>query len=228
MLRTGFIATLALAAGTASASTTVLNQQTDIVAPSFRGDANTTYLGWDVFDEVTIQNNIPVITDLNPDLGTAGGSFITNNGADHQSSSFNYYSGGSSVDETITFDAATGPGGFTTVIVQGITLFGALGAPIQFSEINGFAPVVNEQIPFPDGNAAGKGSFFVKYEIPGSIAASSSFDIDGGSFTSFDKFTVDTQWSATGFAPDTALVPEPGSIALLGLGGLLALRRRRA
>jgi hypothetical protein len=43
------------------------------------------------------------------------------------------------------------------------------------------------------------------------------------------ELTVDTYWSATGFAADTAVaVPEPSSFILLGCGiaGVYFLRRR--
>lgn len=209
----------------ATAAANEISTAADLFTPSFRGDSNTTWVGWDTFVD-TIDTAV-VINDSTPDIGTDGGSFVTTNGEDHVSSSFNYYASSGSVSETVTFDdpSAGQVGGYTTVIVQAHTLFGPLGADIVFGTIDGVAPVIDIQ----GDNALGSGQLFAKYEIAGPLT-DNFFDISSGafSFVSFDEFVVDAAWSPTAFASDTAtFVPEPGSLALLGVLGLAGAARRR-
>lgn len=222
----GATAASAVLAALPAAAVFDLSTTTDLVSPSFRGDSDTTYLGWDSFNDGD-PGPAELIFDDTPDLGTDGGIFETTNGEDHLSSSGNFYSSTGSVSETITFDVAAGAvgTGYTTVIVQAVTLFGPFGAETFFSDIDGVNPTVVFGF-----NAAGEGQLFAKYEILGTVV-DNSFDISSApfSFNSYDKFTVDTLWSPTGFAGDSAVVPEPAAFAIalaLGLPGLLARRRR--
>lgn len=221
---------LALSASTALASPYDLATATDLFTPSFRGDANTTWVGWDTFDDGGTLSEI--INDTTPDLGTSTGAFGTTTGEDHLSGSGNYYSGGTPVAETISFVTDSGADGFTTVIVQAVTLFGGWGDEVQFTSIDGVAPVQvlqsgNQRMNF--GTTGG--SLFAKYEIPGVIATPefSIFTSGPGNPTSFDMFIVDTVWSPTGYAADSAIAtPEPASasVALLAMLGLAARSRR--
>ena len=233
-MRQRFALLLLTAAGTAGANEITLLFETGVVAPSFRGDANTTYLGWDTFDSDDEQRIDPddgpfifeVINDTTPDIGADGGSFVTANDEDHKSGSGNYYSGFGAVSEAVSFDTAGVNGsGFTTVIVQAQTLFGQFGAPIAFTPINGFAP----SLVVSGTNATGKGQLFVKYELPGTADPQTFSMISGPfSFNSFDKFVIDTAWSPIGFAPATdSEIPEPAAalLALTALGASLARRR---
>lgn len=215
---------LALTACTAMASPYDLATATDLFTPSFRGDASTTYLGWDSFGE----RADTVLNDSTPDVGTGSGSFVTTNGEDHQSGSLNYYTGGGSVAEDISFatDGTTGSG-FTTVIVQASTLFGGWGSEIDFGSIDGVEPSLVVQAT----NAMGSGQLFVKYELPGTTDVE-TFSIGqelGGDPTSFGLFVVDSVWSPSGFAADTAIAtPEPAAVllTLLGLVAASASTRR--
>lgn len=217
-------------AGVASAATYDLATATGLFTPSFRGDTNTTWVGWDTFDDGGTLSE--VINDTTPDLGTGTGSFVTTTGEDHLSGSGNYYSGGTPVAETVSFTTDAGVGGFTTVIVQAMTLFGGWGDAVQFGEIDGVAPVLvlqadNQRMNF--GTTGG--SLFAKYEIAGPITTP-EFSISTPGFggpTSFDQFVIDTVWSPTGYAADTAIAtPEPASVTavLVALVGLVARSRR--
>jgi hypothetical protein len=211
-------------AAVATAAPFDLNTATGLFTPSFRGAANTTWTGWDTWNE----NLDGVITDSTPDVGTHGGSFNTTNNEDHRSGSANYYAAGGSVAEAITFTTPTGgPGGYTTVIVQGLTLFGAWSNDVTFSPIDGVSPTL-EVMELTNNNAAGAGQFFVKYEIPG-VITNPAFSISAApGHTSMGLFVVDASWSAAGFAADTAVhTPEPTSavIALVGIASAM-LRRR--
>ncbi|MEO0529143.1 MAG: hypothetical protein AAF266_01065 [Planctomycetota bacterium] len=227
------LAALAVTCSFASATPTDLAQVTDLLTPSFRGDANTTWVGWDTFDDVDPNplDSFHLIDDTTPDIGVNGGRFTTTNNEDHLSGSGNYYSGSGTVAEDITFDVDGVDGtGFTTIVVQGVTLFGGFGPPIFFSPIEGVLPTVTStsDAPFTTTNADGNGQFFAKYEIPTGLTGQQTLSIStppgGFSFTSFDKFVVDTVWSAAGFAPDSAIaVPEPAAavllvVAMAGLG----------
>jgi len=227
-----FVVALVMIGVSAPAATAVthnISTSTGLFTPSFRGGADTTWVGWDTFDDGNPDPLNELILDVTPDIGTDGGSFSTNNAEDHRSSSTNYYSGSGSVDETITFDVARGPAdGFTTIIVQAKTAFGPFGEPVAFGDIDGNSPV--EYVAGPNAvGGPGQSQLLVKYEIEGLVSVN-SFIISSGSFsfTSYDQFVIDTQWSETGYAPDTAIVPEPASLALLGLGGMALLRRRSA
>lgn len=211
------------ACANSGAATFDIATATGLFTPTFRGDANTTWVGWDTFDDNGAGDMI--INDVTPDVGTNGGSFVTTNDEDHLSGTLNYYSGSGSVSETITFDTPGGTDGSTTVIVQGATLFGGFGTIPAFSDINGVSPTVVDGV-----NATGAGQFFAKYEIPGALGATESFDISSGpfSFVSMGLFTVDANWSPSGFAPDSAIVtPEPCAalLAILGVAGVAIWRR---
>lgn len=221
-MRRNLLTILALSlTATTYANTFDIATATGLFTPSFRGDANTTYLGWDLFGDP----GDTVINDTTPDLGSAAGSFVTTNGEDHQSGSLNYYSSSGSVAEDVTFatDGVNGSG-YTTVIVQAVTLFGGWGVDIDFGPIDGVEP----SLVLMATNATGSGQLFAKYELPGT-ADPETFSMTSGpvSFTSFGEYVVDTAWSPSGFAADTAIAtPEP-SAAVLALLSIGALARRR-
>lgn len=214
-------------------------------APSFRdlGNLNanfTTHWGWGpgAFDGPTNNENI----DLPPvTLGIGGVDGTLSQGTDLR----DIVSSGNSI-YTFTFTSAGNPmnlqfgvptngtpgSGFTTIILQGMTMnFGSDTTfpddSFIFPDVAGISPAVvigqNNAAPFK------LGQFWAKYEIPGNAA---NYNIDlslAANHVSISRLEVDTQWSATGYAPDTAVVPEP-SAALLTVAGsaALILRRRRS
>ena len=230
-LTTTALAALTLAAGAADATTFDIRSATGLFAPTFRGDAGATWVGWDLFDDNGAGDMI--INDQTPDIGTDGGSFVTTNGEDHISGSLNYYSGFGAVAEDVTFEVDGVDGsGFTTIIVQAKTLFGGFGEEaIGFSPIEGVLPTVVSTVDRPavGANAIGQGQLFAKYEIPTGLSGTQTLSISGGIQTSIDQFVVDTFWSADGFAADGAVMtPEPTAavLAALALAGATASRRR--
>jgi hypothetical protein len=185
-----------------------MDQEATVVAPTSRGGANTTYFGWDTFCEVGF-DNVP-INDTTPDIGTTttGVSFVTTNGEDHISSSRNLYVGFGTLSEEVTVvtDGVVGSG-FTTIIAQAVTAFGGFpNASLTFGSIAGVAPEVVQTT-----NIAGKGQVWAKWKVPGN-EASYTFTVTGPtgvSGWSFDKFVVDTQWSATAYQTDVMSAGNP-------------------
>lgn len=192
-----------------------MDQLATVVMPSSRGNANTTYFGWDTFCEVGF-DNVP-INDTTPDIGTTttGVSFVTTNAEDHVSSSRNLYVGSGTLAEEVTVatSGTVGTSGSTTIIAQAITAFGPFPADISFGDISGVSPTVVQTI-----NATGKGQAWARWVIPGN-AASYTFTVSGPtgiSGYSFDKFIVDTEWKASGSTPDTMRATTPPTANVLG------------
>ena len=178
---------------------------TDLFTPSYRAGVGAQWIGWDDFDDGGAMNL--VVNDTTPDLGNSPGSFVCNNGEPHVSSSLNIYTSDGSLDETATFNTQGTPGaGFTTIIIQGVTLFGPLGTTIDFSDVAGLQPVENIQ----GDNLSGSGQFWVKYEVPGN-EASYTVTLSTGpfSFISMDRLVIDTFWSPTEYAVDSTVLQLP-------------------
>ena len=226
------VVALGLSAPGSWAATFYLSEQTDLIAVTGRGGPDTSYYGWDTFNELGSRDLPNTISDGTPELGTnpGGALIVTNNVEDHISNaSGNYYSGTGRVNETITADSvAVIAGGFTTIIAQGITAFGDFGSPLQFSAINGVLPTIAQAVnAFGGGGANGKGQFWALWELPGNqdsfqftITTDPAANGGGGSFVSIDKLTVDTLWSAGKPANDlvfAAPVPEPAVAMFLAL-----------
>lgn len=217
-----------IAANIASAQF-VINTATGLFDPSFRGAANTAWFGWGSgkFDGLT---NNELIDNPAPSFGATalGVSFTQSTTNDILSSGNNIYTGGAPATDLLLAIPTSGtPGsGFTTLIIQGKTAFGSYGVAPAFSEIAGVSA------SFAQGNNfLGAGQFWAKYEIVGNL---SSYDLAvtlaENSNTSIAELEVDTYWSATGFTTDTAVVPEPSALALLGFGsfaGLVLKKRAR-
>jgi hypothetical protein len=219
------LALLALVAGAADASAQfVINSSTGLFDPSFRGGPNTTWFGWGPgrFEGTTANE---LIDNPAPNIGTTltGTSFTQNPANDILASSDNIYSGAAAATDLLLAIPTSGTigSGFTTIIIQGRTAFGGYDTAPSFQPISGINPLFEV-----GANANGSGQFWAKYELPGNLASYDlTVNLPAASFISIAEFEFDTQWSATSFAADVAVVPEPGTIALSVLGGLALLFR---
>lgn len=212
----------------------IIKNTTDVFTPSFRGESNTTYFGWDDFEDSEVPG-VPLgsrIDDTTPDINTIGAPAGTRFKQDdallygHRSSSGNYYSGFGATDvagDTFTAptDGTEGVAGFTTVILQILAQVDNL-PPLEFDDVAGVSPEVVSGL-----NANNAGQYFVKYELPGNAA---SYDVrlftSAATSVAVDKFEIDTLYSPKGYAPDFAIVPEPATLAVAILGGAALLARR--
>jgi hypothetical protein len=241
---------LLFSAAAASAQThRPISEATGLFAPDFRGGSNTTYFGWTYGNwDGNVDTPPPNVDIINgtPNIGSGFGTLLTQaTPSDIISGSNNIYSDVPAINSVglslaIPTSGTVGTG-FTTIIIQGTGLNGAMFGldsgldTFGFGTINGIAPsyIYND-------NALLATQFWAKWELPGNAASYTvnitGFDINttpGDEFVfpiSITDMVVDTQWSATGYANDTALVPEPSS-ALMVLSGtalLGVLRRRRA
>lgn len=208
-------------ASAASAATFSIPAANGILTPTFRNQPNTTYFGWGSgsFDGAT--DNELIDSPATTLGGAAGAKLVQNHALDILSSTNNIYTGGNTLDLTITSPTAGTVGtGFTTLILQGKAAFGAFGTDPVFPSVNGVAPsaVVGT-------NATGAGQFWAKYELPGN-AATYDVQLTGGVALSINTLTVDTLWSATGYSADVAVVPEPSLLGAVAGACLLVSRRR--
>jgi len=239
----------AVLAGPSASAAFVVYEGTGLFAPSFRNGPAATYFGWAYG---TWDGNPPPAVgepDPSPDIingtpsinpgGLPGAGFITQGSSiDIVSGSNNIYSdvntiNGAGLQLHIPTAGTVGTEGFTTIIIQGSGLSGALfgfsGAldGFGFGEINGIEPEY-----LITRNASGTAQWWAKWELPGN-AASYTVDIfgqegsSGGSVLSVTDLQVDTVFSSSGYAPDTAIVPEPSGMLLSLLGVGLLIRRRR-
>lgn len=195
-----------------------LKGETDLVVPSTRGAVNSTYFGWDNFEDPAPGT---FLSDTTPDLGDTeivGVKFETTNGQLHRaSSSGNFYSGHSGTAEvaekvTVVTQGTVGEEGQTTILVQMIGS-GAFpsGAVWTFGDINDVSPEVIQGT-----NAANLGQVWVKWVVPGH-AASYEFTIGSvpGQHMSFNKIVIDTFWSDEEQPGDTMILEEPAAIAYI-------------
>lgn len=235
LLSAAVFPTLMLCSSSVASAAFVLSEATGFFVPSFRGDTNTTYFGWSSGTIGVGTNLVNGVPSINPD-NLAGSSFLVQEGSnDIVSGSNNIYSGITNVNNarvtlTIPTSGSVGSSGYTTIIIQGFG-FGGFGFPLDafyFGDIAGVAPTYVYGETAASGNP---GQWFAKWEIPGNAASYSvaitGYDAGAGVLSVTDMI-VDTQYSTTGFAADTAVVPEPSVLLTLLPGGLLVLRRRRA
>lgn len=228
----GLVAIALALSGAASAQANTISTAAGPFTPSFRGGANTTYFGWgygtwDGNDDSTSVDVVNGDPPINP--ASLPGPLLVNNGAnpDIVSGSNNLYPGPFNLTLSIP-TAGTVGSGFTTIIIQGNSLPSGLALDtFQFGSIAGVAPTY-----LVTPNAETETQWWAKWELPGN-QASYSVDISRTAMFagvgSVTDMVVDTLWSPNGYASDVAFVPEPGSVAMLGVAvvGLSAVRRRR-
>jgi hypothetical protein len=219
-----------------------------LIVPAFRGDAGTTWFGWNegqFFGQPVPASTSRILNNPATSNGTIGLSGVELYQNDRDSGTFvvigssggNIYTGAGAIGKQayatlVAPMAAGGVDGFTTIVIQGRTTtaggFSTLESLIAnyplFSDINGIAPdfVIT-------GNAANQGQWWAQYDIPG-YAPSYSIGITfpGGTGTtpiSIAGLTVDTYWSATSYA-DVQAIPEPKTWATVGMGVCLLLGGR--
>jgi hypothetical protein len=232
----------------------IIESSTSLFTPSFRGEANSTWFGWGAGEffatpATGVKRRLLDPSPTSGNVGLANGvEFFQLDWTDTNqevigSSSNNIYKGG--------FGSGTKPEvslrlnvptfgevglGFTTLIVQGTSLTGGsfgtaeaflINQPI-FGDINGISPDF-----VMAATADNRAQFWVKYELLGnqSIFEVPIFLPTTGNTApiSISGLTVDSNWSETGFASDFALVPEPSTWLLVGVGfAVLLIVRRRA
>jgi hypothetical protein len=257
MKRLVTLLSLGLLVGAASAATAqnVIQSAGSLFVPSFRGEENSTWFGWGEGSFFTtpaagsrrrLDNPAPTVGNI----GLADGvQFYQLNWTDTAaevigSGSNNLYKGGlgagTKPEVSLTLSAPTlgQPGsGFTTIIIQGTSLSSGTMGPADgflinqpsFGSINGVAPEFLMGATFDS-----RAQFWVKYELTGN---QSVYDIpiylpptENSAPVNIAGLTVDTYWSATGFASDFAVIPESSTWLLIGLGMgvlLITLRKKR-
>ncbi|WP_404307100.1 PEP-CTERM sorting domain-containing protein [Neorhodopirellula lusitana] len=199
-----------------------------------RGDANSTYSGWDIFEGRNAEGN--AFKDSTPDIGLIGnastigvgpGSIYTGSG--------NIYSPFAPLSFTGTAASGTDDGSFTRIVAQiraGSTAIdqnsllmnigGSQTAPSLFLETEGLpaSPAA------PAGTPPGR-DYLALWDINGTASGYDfAFDSVGSSFT-LAEMHIDTFVSDTAFVTPSA-VPEPSAmVATLFAGSGLLLRRRR-
>jgi hypothetical protein len=179
-----------------------MDQLSAMVEPSTRLQANTTYFGWDNFEDPAPGT---FLNDTTPDIGNTeivGVRFETTNGQLHRApSTGNFYSGSSTATAeiaekvTVVTSGTVGPDGMTTIIAQLVAANGNFISQWTFGDINDVEPQVIHGV-----NAQGRGQVWVKWVVPGN-AASYEFTIGGAvhpmhgnAHMSFDKIAIDTFW----------------------------------
>jgi hypothetical protein len=232
----------------------VIQSSAGLFTPSFRGAEDSAWFGWGAgqfFSDPALGGKRRL---LNPaptsgNVGLADGvTFYQLNWTDTTaevigSSTNNIHKGGAGAGVKPPLSLSLGAPtlgtngqGFKTIIIQGISLtsgsFGGAEAylinqPI-FGDINGVSPEFVMGI-----NSDNRAQFWVKYDL---IGNQTLYDIpillpttQNQAPVSIAGLTVDSYWSETGFASDFAVIPEPSTWLLIGVGIALVLfsQRRR-
>ena len=237
-------------------SASVISEATGLFQTSVRGDSHEAWFGWSsgtFFGSSVPLSSSRILNNPATTLGTIGlaqgVSFYQNDRYSTPftligSSSGNIYTGnnygmGKQAYGTLLVPTfGTPESGFTTLILQGRTLTadGVYSTPQTLSEnyplfsLNGATPFTYDFVIGP--NASNQAQWWAKFQIAGNAP---TYQIDivfpGGAGTSpisISEMTVDSYWSSTQYASDTAVVPEPKVVWLLAFGiVVLALGRRK-
>jgi len=236
-------------------SASVISEATGLFQTSVRGDSHGAWFGWSsgtFFGSPVPLSSSRILNNPAPTLGTIGladgVSFYQNDRFSTPftligASSGNIYTGnnygqGKQAYGTLLVPTFGTPGnGFTTLILQGKTLTadGVYSTPQSLAQnypllsLNGVSPFTYDFVIGP--NASNQAQWWAKFEIAGNA---SSYQIDivfpGGAGTtpiSISEMTVDSYWSSSQYAPDTAVVPEPSIGWLMGAGFVALIFSRR-
>ena len=209
-----------------------------------RGDGGTTYQAWDVFndDDASTAN---MIEDSSPDVagytnanGTpevvengGNGAFLTSGGNIYS------FSGATSFTVTVPEADVPVPAHDVTAIVQTKTL----GTELDYSSVkmNGLSPVDSAELSrsalggqFGGSDVESWFLFNIPYADFGDGAGPDVEDLTltfnaAGSSMSLDRLAIDTAIKPGGFYNEPNPVPEPASVALVGLGAALLVGGRR-
>lgn len=190
-------------------NTFVMAKALDTFIPASRGNSNTTWFGWENFNqEITPER----IYDSAPDINSAGAPsgvlFRTIIDEDHVLSSGNLYISNGTLSEEVTVvtSGTVGSTGTTTIVAQVVSAFPSFLVTPTFSAINGVTPEV-----VVGKNYNGLAQLWVKWNIPGN-QSQYTFNItapplnnDPANAYSFDRVVIDTSWRATGTQGDVAV-----------------------
>lgn len=236
-------------------SASVISEATGLFQTSVRGDSHEAWFGWSsgkFFGSSVPLSSSRILNNPATTLGTIGlaqgVNFYQN---DRNSTPFtligassgNIYTGNNYGQSKQAYGTLLVPtfgtpeSGFTTLIVQGKTLTadGVYSTPQTLSQnyplfsLNGATPFAFDFVIGP--NASNQAQWWAKFEIAGNA---SSYQIDivfpggpGTSPISISEMTVDSYWSPTQYAPDTAVVPEPKVGWLMAAGFVVLVLSRR-
>jgi hypothetical protein len=237
-------------------SASVISEATGLFQTSVRGDSHEAWFGWSsgtFFGTSVPFSSSRILNNAAPTVGTIGLAqgvgFYQN---DRYSTPFtligassgNIYTGNNSGQGKQAYGTLLVPtlgtpeSGFTTLILQGksMTADGVYSTPQTLAQnyplfsLNGVTPFAYDFVIGP--NAANQAQWWAKFQIAGNAP---TYQIDlvfpGGAGTapiSISEMTVDSYWSSTQYAPDTAVVvPEPSVGWLIGAGLVALMLRRR-
>ncbi|MDB6139343.1 MAG: putative Ig protein [Verrucomicrobiaceae bacterium] len=202
----------------------IMDRTAGLVVPSSRGDANTTWFGWETFSDVNGAYT-GVVNDSAPDIGTttSGANFqTTNSQVHHIGGGSNIYVRSHDVNEppytpqlaeqvTIPTSGTPGVAGFTTIILQ---IESASGGP----STSAFAGPITVKLEGADPtsvvqsvNTSLVGDLWAKWVIPGNKASyiATITGVLGQEHYSFDHVIVDTLFSAASLG-DTMVASNLG------------------
>ncbi len=186
----------------------------DFIVPGFRGEPNSTYQAWDIFTSAS-GPNAPDAANNNPNgsavlTQSTPGAFVTGGG--------NIYSpGGPGVYSVNVPDFNFGAEYSSSAVLQ-IRTIGSLLDTASIT-LNGFSPQ-SSQLLWDEPSAQGstqEWAFTWNNLVGNSTTDLFAFSAQA-EHMSLDRVSIDTFTSA---------VPEPNSLALLGLAGISITRRHR-